>query len=166
MGPDGPVVQMGAISKNLRREKMNRSICGIDCLNCQLSSTCKGCAETKGRPFGAECIVALCLKQGDNVLCQFKKDLISAFNALHIQDMEKVTELNALKGSFINIEYPLPNGQTIKYWDDHKIYLGNQLQKKDSNRCYGIIADEKYLMVSEYSGYGIDPRIVVFKRWR
>ena len=79
--------------------------------------------------------------------------------------MEEVTELNALKGSFANIEYTLPNGHTVKFWDDNRIYLGNQLHKKDSDRCYGIIADEKYLMVSEYSGYGTDAEIIVFKRW-
>jgi hypothetical protein len=79
--------------------------------------------------------------------------------------MEEVTELNALKGSFANIEYALPNSQIVKFWDDNRIYLGNQLQKKDSDRCYGIIADEKYLMVSEYSGFGTDAEIIVFKRW-
>ena len=79
--------------------------------------------------------------------------------------LEEVTELNALKGSFANIEYALPNGQVVKFWDDNKIYLGNQLHKEGSDRCYGIIADEKYLMVSEYSGYGADSEIIVFKRW-
>lgn len=145
---------------------MAKSMCGVDCTKCKLNSTCKGCAETEGHPFGAECMVALCLKKGENVLCKFKKDLIAAFNALNIQDMEEVTDLNALKGSFINIEYSLPNEQIVRFWDDNKIYLGNQLHKKDSDRCYGIIADQKYLMVSEYSGYGSDAEVVVFKRWR
>ena len=145
---------------------MTKSICEIDCMKCELKSTCNGCAETKGHPFGAECLVAFCLKDGWNVLCEFKKNLITAFNALNIQDMEEVTELNALKGSFINIEYTLPNGHIVKFWDDNGIYLGNQLCKKDSERCYGIIADEKYLMVSEYSGYGSDAEVVIFKRWR
>lgn len=84
---------------------MTNSLCGIDCTKCELNSTCNGCAKTQGKPFGAECMVALCLKGGENVLCTLKKDLITAFNALCIQDMEEVTELNALKGSFINIEY-------------------------------------------------------------
>lgn len=79
--------------------------------------------------------------------------------------MAEVTDLNALKGSFINLEYSLPNGQIIKLWDDNKIYLGNQLDKKGSERYYGIAADEKYLMVSEYGLYGSDAEIVIFKRW-
>lgn len=145
---------------------MTNSLCGIDCTKCELNSTCNGCAKTLGKPFGSECIVALCLKGGENALCKFKKDLIAAFNALGIQDMEEVTELNALKGSFINLEYALPSGQALKFWDDNKIYLGNQLHKKDSDRCYGIVADEKYLMVSEYGCYGSDAEIIVFKRWR
>lgn len=144
---------------------MTMSMCGIDCTKCGLISTCNGCAKTKGKPFGGECMVALCLKSGENALCELKKNLIAAFNALGIQDMEEVTELNALKGSFINIEYTLPNGQVIKFWDDNRIYLGNQLHKKDSDRCYGIVADETHLMVSEYSGYGTDAEVVVFKRW-
>lgn len=145
---------------------MMKSICGIDCTKCEWNNTCDGCAKTNGYPFGASCIVALCLKDGESVLCEYKKNLIAAFNVLNIQDMEEVTELHALKGSLINIEYAMPNGQIVKFWDDNRIYLGNQLPKKDSGRCYGVIADEQYLMVSEYSGYGDDAEIIVFKRWR
>lgn len=140
-----------------------KSICGIDCAKCELNSTCNGCAATGGQPFGAECLVAQCCKRGETALNELKEKLVAAFNALSIQDMEEVTELNALKGSFANIEYALPNGQVVKFWDDNKIYLGNQLHKEGSDRCYGIIADEKYLMVSEYSGYGADSEIIVFK---
>lgn len=142
-----------------------KSICGVDCTKCEFNTSCKGCAETNGRPFGADCVVALCCQKGDTALCEWKEKLIGAIHALHIQDMEEVTDLNALKGSVINIEYTLPNGQAVKFWDDNKIYLGNQVCKKDSDRCYGIAADDKYLMISEYSGYGSDAEIIVFKRW-
>lgn len=145
---------------------MNQSICGIDCMKCQLSSTCNGCAKSKGHPFGPECMVASCLKKGEKALYDLKKNLMGEFNGLYIQDMEEVTELIALKGSFVNIEYTLPNGQKVRFWDDNRIYLGNQLNKKDSDRCYGIIADEKYLMVSEYSGYGADAEVIIYKSWR
>lgn len=145
---------------------MTKSICGIDCTKCEMSNTCNGCVETKGKPFGVQCMIALCLKDGKNVLCEFKKNLIAAFNGLNIQDMELLTDLNALKGSFINIEYTLPNGQIVKFWDDNKIYFGNQLRNKNSDKYYGIVADEKYLMVAEYRGDGSDAEIVIFKRWR
>lgn len=59
----------------------------------------------------------------------------------------------------------MPNRQLVKFWKDNKIYLGNQLHKKGSDRYYGIVADEKYLMLSEYEEYGSNAEIVVFKRW-
>lgn len=80
--------------------------------------------------------------------------------------MEEVTELNALRGSLINLEYTLSNGQTVRVWEGDRIYLGNQLRKEGSERCYGVAADETYLMVSEYGGYGDDVQIVIFKRWK
>ena len=78
--------------------------------------------------------------------------------------MEKVTSLNALKGSFVNLEYTLPGGQTIKFWEDDRIYLGNQMGKKNSGRCYGLTADVHLLLVCEYGCVGSDAEIVVFKR--
>lgn len=145
---------------------MSASICGISCTACELSKTCKGCAETNGKPFGGDCVVASCYRQkGEEVFCKFKAKLIDAFNALGIEDMEKVTDLNALRGSFVNLEYTLPGGQAVKFWDNDKIILGNQLHKKDSDRCYGIAADEKYLLVCEYGCEGSDAEIVVYKRW-
>lgn len=78
--------------------------------------------------------------------------------------MEEVTDLNLLKGSFVNLPYTIPNGQVVKLWDDDRIYWGNQLCKKDSNRCYGLAADEHYLLVCEYGDGGSDAEIVVYKR--
>ena len=142
-----------------------KTICGIDCTGCGFSSTCKGCAATGGKPFGGECVLANWCKKEDHTLDEYKNRLIASFNSLHIPGMEEVTELNALKGSFINIAYPMPGGHSVKLWDDNRIYLGNQLHKKGSNRCYGIAADETYHLVAEYGDSGSDPEIVVFQRW-
>ena len=30
---------------------MRNSICGIDCMKCELKETCYGCAMTEGHPF-------------------------------------------------------------------------------------------------------------------
>ena len=149
-----------------------KSICGLDCGKCKLKDICNGCTETEGNPFGGTCIVAECCKnrKGDDCgdfsknICQLKRQLIAEFNALGIEDMKEVTDLYALKGSFVNLEYNLPSGQTIKFWDDNKIYLGNQLCKKNSDRCYGLTADENYLLVCEYGENGTDAEIVVYKR--
>lgn len=151
-----------------------KSLCGIDCDNCELKDTCGGCAATCGQPFGGECIIAKCCLGKGYVYCNdcnespcgLRNQLIAEFNALGIEDMEEVTSLNALKGSFVNLEYTLPGGQAIRLWDDNRIYLGNQIHKKNSYRCYGLAADEDYLLVCEYGDGGSDAGIVVYKRRR
>lgn len=153
---------------------MNKSICGVDCSQCQLKDTCGGCVETNGRPFGGECMIAVCCQNKgyehcgkcSAVPCLLKKQLIDEFNALGIEDMAEVTDLNALKGSFINLEYTLSSGQIIKFWYDNKIYLGNQICKKGSDRCYGLTADENFLLVCEYGEGGSDAEIIIYKRRR
>ncbi len=149
-----------------------KAICGLNCDSCTFSENCGGCAETKGRPFGGSCIIADCCAghgcgscgKAFAAPCRLKEELIAEFNGLKINDMEEVTELNALSGSYINLNYTLPGGQIIQFWDDRKVYLGNQLRKKDTDRCYGLAADEKYLLVCEYGEGGNDAEIVVFKK--
>lgn len=93
-----------------------------------------------------------------------KEKLIREFNALGIADMETVNELNELPGHFINLEYTFPSGQKVNLWDDDKMYLGNELCKKNSTRCYGLATDGTYLLVCEYGNGGADAEIVVWKR--
>ena len=150
---------------------MVNSICGLDCGGCGLKNDCKGCVKTSGSPFGGECVIAKCCESKGyeycgqcDARCELKEQLISEFNALGIEDMGKVESLNALKGDFINLEYTLLNGQKIKLWNDDKIYLGNQICKKDSERCYGLTADENYLLVCEYGNGGSDAEIVIYKK--
>ena len=54
--------------------------------------------------------------------------------------------------------------ERVKLLDDKKIYLGYQLEKINEDRCYGLAADEKYLLVCEYGCNGADPEIIVFKK--
>ena len=42
-----------------------------------------------------------------------KEQLIKEFNNLGISDMEEVTELHEGKGDFVNLDFPLPCGQTV-----------------------------------------------------
>lgn len=95
-----------------------------------------------------------------------KERLIKEFNALKIADMEDVKVLYEEKGDFVNLNFPLPSGQTVKLWDDNKTYYINQLEKRESTKCYGLTADEHYLLVCEYGEGGSDAEIIVFKRWR
>ena len=93
-----------------------------------------------------------------------KEDLIRQFNALGIPDMEEITELYELRGDFINLEYRLPSGQRVRLWDDETIYYGAEACKRNSDRCYGLTADDTYLLVCEYGEGGADAEIVVLKR--
>ncbi len=146
---------------------MAETICGCDCEECGgMNSGCKGCTA-----ISDSCIVALCCKslghescgecQG---ACELKDRLISEFNSLGIEDMETVTQLNVLSGDYINLEYTLPSGQKIKLLDGSKMYLGNQICKKGSDRCYGLAGDRSFLLVCEYGENGTDAQIVVYKR--
>ena len=144
---------------------MSNSICGADCVNCPMSATCNGCRESNGHPFGEKCMVASCCEQDENTLCQLKQSLVAAFNALQIDGMPQVTDLYALRGAFINMPFILPSGEQVKFWNDNKIYLGNQLSKGNTDRCYGIAADETHLMVCEYGENGAEPQLILFKRW-
>lgn len=148
------------------------SFCGIDCGACPMKDSCVGCVETGGRPFenGGICPVAACCQAksqnhcAECGSCGLKDQIIAEFNALGIPDMEEVTGLNTLAGSYINLEYTFPSGQTAKVWDDSRVYLGNQVHKKGSDRCYGLAADENYLLVCEYGENGSDAEIVVYKK--
>ncbi len=75
-----------------------------------------------------------------------------------------ISYLNALSGDYINLEYTLPSGQRTKLLDDSKVYLGNQMCKKGSDRCYGLAADRNFLLICEYGEQGADAEIVVFKK--
>lgn len=151
---------------------MNTSICGLDCTGCSFKENCGGCVATGGKPFGGDCMVAKCCgsrKDGScgdfsKDVCQMKRRLIEEFNALGIRDLPEVTDLYALVGSYVNLEYTLPGGQAVRFWDDKRIYLGNQLPKIGTDRCYGLTADENYLLVCEYGENGADAEIVMFKR--
>lgn len=150
-----------------------KTICGLDCNECGgLEEGCGGCTQTQGRPFGGSCMLAVCCEEkacencgrSFEAPCRLKEELITEFNALGIEDMEEVKSLNALSGAYVNLAYKLPGGQEIRFWDDSRIYLGNQVGKKDSDRCYGLTADENYLLVCEYGEGGADAEIVVYKR--
>lgn len=141
------------------------SICGVDCCGeCNRKDECGGCVETEGHPFGGECIAAECIKKGgfDDFL-RLKNTLIDEVNSLGIKNLQ-IKDLNLLNGFYVNLEYQLPNGQSVKFLEDNKVYLGNQIEIPDSDRCYGLAADEKYLLVCEYGCNGADPQVIIYKK--
>lgn len=102
---------------------------------------------------------------GDNGQFEiFKKKLIEEINELHIEGLPKVEKLNALVGKYINLEYALPNGIKVKFLDDDKTYLGNQLECEfGGDRCFGILADASFLLVCTYEKDGANHEPVIYK---
>lgn len=147
------------------------AICGADCSSCDYGKNlkCKGCKETKGCPFGKQCFIAKYILTGgkDNYEI-YKKQLIDEFNSLNIDGMPKIKELYALNGSFVNLEYTLPNGKNVKFLNDNEIYLGNQVECEFNDgeliRCFGLVAGMDFLLVSEYGANGDNPEIIIYRK--
>lgn len=96
---------------------------------------------------------------------EFKKQLIDEINALHIEGMPKLEKLNALVGGYINLEYRLPNGKSVKFLDDGATYLGNQLEcESDEKKCFGIAANREFILISTYEEKGENPELIVYKK--
>lgn len=95
----------------------------------------------------------------------FKQTLIDEINALDIDGMPKITRLNALVGKYVNLEYRLPNGQTVKFLDDNATYLGNQLECEfGTDRCFGVLANMDFILVYTYEENGENPELVLYKK--
>lgn len=95
----------------------------------------------------------------------FKRQLIDEINALHIEGLPKVEKLNALVGSFVNLEYPLPSGQRVKFLNDQTTYLGNQLESEfGGGRCFGVLANMEFILVCTYEEGGANPELVLYKK--
>lgn len=96
---------------------------------------------------------------------QFKKQLIDEINDLHVEGMPKLESLNALVGSYVNLEYPLPNGMRVKFLNDGTTYLGNQLESGlGVDRCFGVLANMDFILICTYGCGGADPELVLYKK--
>lgn len=147
---------------------MKESLCGANCLECPSFDDCKGCSETNGCPYGKQCNIAKYILVGgkENYLL-FKQKLIDEINSLDIDGMDKVVELYPLVGSFINLEYELPNKEKVKLLNDDEMYLGAQVTNlfdESGKTCYGIIARESFIIVSEYGEGCTNPELLLYKR--
>ena len=95
----------------------------------------------------------------------FKAQLMDEINALHIEGMPKLEKLNALVGSFVNLEYRLPSGQKVKFLDDGTTYLGNQLESEfGGDRCFGVLANMEFILICTYEAEGTNPELVFYKK--
>ncbi len=95
----------------------------------------------------------------------FKQQLIREINELHIEGLPRVERLNALVGSYVNLEYRLPGGMHAKFLDDGTTYLGNQLESEfGGERCFGVLANMDFILVCTYGKDGADPELVLYKK--
>lgn len=102
---------------------------------------------------------------GNDAFEEFKATLIDEINALNVDGMPKLTKLNSLVGSFVNLEYRLPNGKFVKLLDDNATYLGNQLECEfGADRCFGVVANMEFILVCTYEENGTNPELVVYKK--
>ncbi len=96
---------------------------------------------------------------------KFKQTLIGEINALNIEGMPKVEKLNALVGSYVNLPYRLPNGNTVKFLDDNTTYLGNQLECEfGGDRCFGVLANMEFILICTYEKDGENPELIIYKK--
>lgn len=146
---------------------MKKTIRGANCTECPSKNTCPGCAETNGCLFGKPCFIAKYISlNGMGKYQIFKKGLIDEFNALSVDGMEKVTELYPLVGKFVNLEYPLPNGDTVKFLTDDEMYLGTQVKNlfdESGDGCFGVIARESFIIVCTYGKNVTNPELIIYK---
>ena len=79
--------------------------------------------------------------------------------------MPRLDRLNALIGSYVNLEYPLPGRVKAKFLDDHVTYLGNQLETTNGEeRCFGVLANADFILICTYAENGADPELVLYKK--
>ena len=96
---------------------------------------------------------------------EFKLQLIREINALNIEGLPKLEKLNALVGKYVNLEYTLPSGEKVKFLDDQKTYLGNQLESEfGGERYFGVLADMDFIMVCTYDADGGNPELVLYRK--
>ncbi len=131
---------------------MKASICATDCANCPLKKQ--------------QCFIENYIKAGgEELFCQFKEQLLSELNALHVEGLPLIEELHPLAGDYVNLAYPLPSGDSVKLLDDKAVYLGNQLHNEfGGERCFGIVADMNFLLVVTYADGGSAPELVLYKK--
>lgn len=93
-----------------------------------------------------------------------QEQLLAEIKKLGITEFDKINSLNLLDGSYLNLEIDLPNGIKAKLLDDNKKYYANQIDIEGSDKCYGVAADENFIIVYRYGCDGADAELIQIKR--
>lgn len=141
------------------------SICRqFNCQKCSFYEQCDGCFKNCGKPFNGFCLSSEIIKErGYEGYQIFKSKIIDEINNLGIKDL-KVYDLNLLSGAYVNLEYELENGSKVKLLKDNDVYLGQQIERENNERCYVVVVTFKYLLVCEYGCKGRDPEIILYRK--
>lgn len=106
-----------------------------------------------------------CDSPADGGFEELKKQLAGEINALGVPGMPKVGKLNALVGSFVNLEYTLPGGAKAKFLDDGTTYLGCQLQSADDpSRFFGVLCCAGFILICTYGENVSSPELILYKK--
>lgn len=139
-------------------------LCYKDCCKkCNRLKECGGCEKCLGRPFNGYCFIYEIIKEkGYDAYINLKNKLIENINNLNIEHLH-IDDLNLLPGSYINLEYALENGSKIKLLNDKDVYLGNQVEIPNDDRCLGIATNGKIIVISSYGCNGSNPKLILYK---
>lgn len=131
------------------------------CKKCSLNNNCISCESIFNN-----CIALDYIKIGGiENYNEFKKILLNEINSLLTEiNIPEIENLCEISGSFVNLEYSIPNGETVKFLDDKKIYLATQIEFADMGVCYGVVADTNFILVCSYSVNGSEPELIVYKK--
>ncbi len=142
------------------------TICGANCENCQFKSGCRGCEATCGSPFGGKCAAAEYIKlHGREAYAGFKRGLLEEINALlRARGLPEAAALYELKGSYVDLAYPLPSGESVRFLEGKNIYLGTQVASADGSICCGAVADTDFILLCSYKANGEDPELLVYQK--
>ena len=89
-------------------------------------------------------------------------ELLKAELPVELIDVDK---LNALVGKYVNLEYTLPNGEKVKFLDDQKTYLGNQMESEfGGDKCFGILTSMDFILLCTYEKDGENPELLIYKK--
>ena len=143
------------------------TICGANCEKCSFRESCKGCEATCGSPFGGRCVAAEYIKtHGRETYAAYKAALLGEVNGLlKAQGIPaEAAALYELPGSYLNLAYPLPGGETAKFLADRDIYLACQLEVEGAGHCYGAVTDGTFVLLCSYGAEGSDPALIAFRK--
>ena len=142
------------------------AVCGLNCAECDLKTTCRGCEASCGHPFGGMCVAAETIKRGSkDAYAALKRQLLSESNALLAQyGFPPAEALHELLGRYVNLAYPLPGGEAARFLHDQNVYLGARIALSENTRSAGVLADADFILICTYGANGADPELIAYRR--